>query len=356
MPIEVKWVHTPDWLTRLLPGKVLGMANYCLWHLRAAQVLRRHERSFEVDAVHHVTWASDSLPSALIASRAPVRIWGPVGGSTRTPLGLYRYLTVRGRLGEVIRDVMNGSFRRTTGWWSARRATLVVALNEDVARRWRRGRTPVVVESNIALDRVQLDEASSHPPDLRAGGYRVALFVGRLIPWKGLLLAVESLRFAPDWKLVIFGEGPDRKAAEGLAESLGVRDRLDFRGYVPRNDVLGAFRAADALFFPSFHDSAGWAVGEASSLGCPVICLDAGGPALQAGDNGYVVPIRPESSLAERLGVRLRDLPLRGAPALHLESDRLQAVLHDWYSGVVPPECAQAPGAYLADSGRRRAG
>ena len=35
---------------------------------------------------------------------------------------------------------------------------------------------------------------------------RVALFVGRLIPWKGLLLAVESLKYAPDWKLVVLGE------------------------------------------------------------------------------------------------------------------------------------------------------
>ena len=237
---------------------------------------------------------------------------------------------------------MNGSLRWTTGWWTARRSTLVVALNEDVERRWSRGRNRVLVESNIALDPVQLQELSANAPDLRAGGYRVALFVGRLIPWKGLLLAVESLRFAPRWKLVIFGEGPDRKAAEDLADRLGLRDRLDFRGHVSRNEVLGAFGEADALLFPSFHDSAGWAVGEASSLGCPVICLDAGGPALQAGCNGHVVAIHPEATLAERLGIRLRDLPPRGEPDLRMSSSRLDAVLQDWYSAQPSPERAEA--------------
>ena len=87
MPISVRWVDTPDWLARLFPGKVLGMARYCLWHAQTALALRRYERDFEVDAVHHVTWASDSLPSALIASKAPIRIWGPVGAARGRPLG-----------------------------------------------------------------------------------------------------------------------------------------------------------------------------------------------------------------------------------------------------------------------------
>src|SRR6202042_3233307 len=116
----------------------------------------------------------------------------------------------------------------------ARHATLLVALNQDVEARWRSGPTPVVVESNTALEEGELHVDDSPERAGDAGGERLALFIGRLIPWKGLLLAVESLRHAPGWRLVVLGEGPDRARAEVLAARLGVADRLEFRGLVPR--------------------------------------------------------------------------------------------------------------------------
>jgi glycosyltransferase involved in cell wall biosynthesis len=299
--------------------------------------LRRYERHHQVDVVHHVSWASDSLPSGMLASKAPVRIWGPVGGCTRTTRGLHRYLTPKGTAGEIVRQVMNGSLRVTIGRLVGKRATLVVALNDDVERYWRRYSTPVVVESNTALSVEELRPsapagvpANTRPaPD--ADGYRMAVFAGRLIPWKGLLLAVESLQHAPGWRLVVYGEGPERDRATDLAARLGVSDRLEFRGAVPRAEVFEAFRTADALLFPSFHDSAPWAVGEAATLGCPVICLDAGGPARQAGRNAHVVPIAPEDTLAERIGKRLNGLDGRGEPDDSLLASRLPSILDAWY-------------------------
>jgi glycosyltransferase involved in cell wall biosynthesis len=335
-PINVRFVDQPAWMAALLRFRVLGMIKYCAWQAQAAWVLRRFERHNNVDAAHHVSWASDSLPSALLASRAPLRVWGPVGGCTRTTPGLYRYLTTAGKAGEVVRDVMNGALRLTTGRWLARHATLVVALNDDVERYWSRLSTPVAVESNTVLRPEELETASASPTGDQhpepCDGYRVAVFVARLIPWKGLLLAVESLSHAPGWKLVVLGDGPDRERAWALAQRIGVGDRLEFRGNVPRQEVFAAFRMADALLFPSFHDSAPWSVGEASSLGCPVICLDAGGPSRQAGRNAHVVPRRPEKSLAERIGEALRSLPGRGSPDDHLSADRLPGILSDWYS------------------------
>jgi glycosyltransferase involved in cell wall biosynthesis len=157
------------------------------------------------------------------------------------------------------------------------------------------------------------------------------LFVGRLIPWKGLLLAVDSLEFAPDWRLVVLGDGPDRALAEARAARLGVGDRLEFRGLVSRDEVLRSYRRADALLFPSFHDSAPWAVGEATSLGCPVVCLDVGGPALQAGRNAHIVKIEPAGTLPQRIGARLQELPVARYPDDHLLRDRLPVILRSWY-------------------------
>jgi glycosyltransferase involved in cell wall biosynthesis len=43
---------------------------------------------------------------------------------------------------------------------------------------------------------------------------------------------------------------------------------------------------ADVLLFPSFHDSGGWVVAEALRVGCPVLCLDLGGPPNLVGATG----------------------------------------------------------------------
>ncbi len=325
------FVDPPLWLIPLFKGKVLGTLQYCVWQALAGRAIRRYERDHVVDAVHHLTWASDSLPSALLASHAPVRVWGPVGGVTRTARGLYRYLTPRGKLNEIVRGIMNGIIRATWGTWLARHATLVVALNQDVEARYRSGPTPVIVASNMALESDEVQAAQAPAPS-NASDHRVALFVGRLVPLKGLVLAVQSLQHAPNWKLVVLGDGPERSRAMELATRIGVEDRLLFRGEVPRGKVLAAFATADALLFPSFHDSGPWAVGEATSMGCPVVCLDTGGPALQAGRNAHVVTIEPAATLPQRIGARLEGLSGRGVPDDTLRADRIPGVLKAWYS------------------------
>ena len=90
-----------------------------------------------------------------------------------------------------------------------------------------------------------------------------------------------------------------------------------------------------AFSLPSFHDSAPWAVGEATAQGCPVICLDVGGPWLQAGRNAHVVPMVPHGSLPRRMGETLQNLAADGVPDDHLLADRLPALLQSWYSGNI---------------------
>jgi glycosyltransferase involved in cell wall biosynthesis len=335
LAIAVHWLDTPAWLRPLVRGKIFGTINYCAWQAMASVMVRRLERRLPVDVVHHVTFASDSLPSALLASRAPIRVWGPVGGAGRSTVRLYRYLTPRGIVYEMVRGVSNWILRATSGRLVARHATLIAALNNDVRDHWRRGRTPVVVQSNTALDPSEIGSARPRRESLGVADHRSALFVGRLIPLKGLRLAVESLRYAPDWKLVVLGEGPDGVPASKLAARLGVADRIEFRGLVPRSDVLQALQTADCLLFTSLHDSSPWAVGEASAQGCPVICLDTGGPPLQAGRNAHVVPIAPERSLPRRIGESLQNLAGEGVPDDHLLADRIPALLETWYSGNV---------------------
>jgi glycosyltransferase involved in cell wall biosynthesis len=92
----------------------------------------------------------------------------------------------------------------------------------------------------------------------------------------------------------VAGDGPERESLEALARELGIQDRVDFLGRVPRPRVLELCRSHDAFIFPSLHDSGGIAVLEAMYLGLPVVCLDLGGPAVSVDDAG--IRIKCENS------------------------------------------------------------
>jgi glycosyltransferase involved in cell wall biosynthesis len=199
-------------------------------------------------------------------------------------------------------------------------------MNDDVARRFRKARA-VVVEPNFALTDGELVERAT-----TAGSGRTAIFVGRLVPWKGARIAIAALARpeAREWRLEFYGGGPDRPYLEHLAAGLGVADRVEFRGRVTRPEVLDAMARADAFVFPSLHDSAGWAVGEASSIGCPVVCLDIGGPPLLADVNARTVPV--DQDLVAGVARRLQECESRpGTPTRRWSVDRLPALTAKWY-------------------------
>ena len=234
-------------------------------------------------------------------------------------------------MAELARVVTTSVFRVVFGSLAARRSTLLLALNPDVERRFRRYHARISVQSNTALPPGLLSSLDAHRAT--SGTRPIAVYAGRLLPWKGLRAAIRCLQYASDWTLIIFGEGPDKAPLLALAHRLGVEARVQLRGTATRRDVMNAMAAADAFLFPSFHDSAGAAAAEASALGCPVICLDLGGPPLQAGRNAHVVRALPARTLPKRLASALADVAGHGAPDNHLGAERLSDLLRQYYSG-----------------------
>jgi glycosyltransferase involved in cell wall biosynthesis len=154
-----------------------------------------------------------------------------------------------------------------------------------------------------------------------------------MIPWKGLLIAISVLARpeAANWELRVIGDGPDWRRAERLAEELGVRDRVEFVGQLPREEVLAAFLRADAMLAPAMREAAGWAVAEALASGCPVVCIDRAGPSvIVAPEDGAVVPW--QGDVVGGLAKGLASLKGRIDPVNRWAPERLPNVLATWYS------------------------
>lgn len=76
-------------------------------------------------------------------------------------------------------------------------------------------------------------------------------------------------------KLLLVGDGPDRRLAEKACRDLGIEDRVIFTGKIVGTDQV--LKMCDAFLLPSETESFGLAALEAMAEGVPVISSDTGG-------------------------------------------------------------------------------
>ncbi len=324
VPLEL-----PNWLLSMRRRPADVYWYYPLWQGLARRTARRLHAELSFDVIHHLTFATDWMPAGVVEKSSAKVIWGPVGGSTTAPLSMAHWLGPRGLMAELVRRAYTGLRRRTIGRKLAQSADLMVAQNNEEAEAFRRYAREIVVQPNVAISRF----TASGPYEPFAFGVKTALFVGRLIPWKGVLLAISALARpeAANWELRVIGDGPDWGRAERLALQLGVRDRVEFMCQLPREEVLAAMFRADALLAPALREAAGWAVTEALASGCPVVCLDRGGPSVIVGpDEGVAVPW--QGDVVAELARGLASLRGRITPVDRWGPDRLPDILATWYS------------------------
>ncbi len=106
------------------------------------------------------------------------------------------------------------------------------------------------------------------------------VFVGQLIPEKGVDLLIEAVRrisSSTEHRLLlkVAGAGHQRNALERLAMEV-LPGKVEFLGQV--EDVPALFRSADLAVFPSrWEEAFGLVVAEAMACGTPVVASDAGG-------------------------------------------------------------------------------
>lgn len=148
------------------------------------------------------------------------------------------------------------------------------------------------------------------------------LFVGLLTETKGLMILLEACerlaKEGKDFDLEIVGEFVDQsfeQKARGFAADSALRDDVRWSGMLVHERKELAYSRADIFCFPTFVDSETLplVVLEAMRASLPVVATRWRGipEMVEEGHNGYLVPPRDSSALAERLRRLLDDEPLR---------------------------------------------
>lgn len=237
---------------------------------------------------------------------------GPVGWWLKKTMGLPYIVSLQGGdvpgfMGEELALYHRISGPIISGVW--REAHTVIANSRGLAdlARQHTPDTPIgMIPAGADLDAVV---PPTHPT--LEGPLRL-LFVGRLVNQKGLdvlFKALATMKDHTDWSLTIAGEGPLKDELALASYSLGINDRVVFRGWLERDHIPAVYEQADVFVLPSRDEGMPNAMLEAMAAGLPVIGSRVAGleEVILDGETGLLVPPEDADALAQALRTLIED-------------------------------------------------
>lgn len=315
---------------RLVRGAVYGHLNSQPLTLTLPGLIRREVARLKPDLVHL------HLPNPLAAAA-----WltvGAVPSADLPPLAVWYHADItRQKVGRLlVHPVVRACLARAAGI-SVSSTTL--AGSSPVLGPWREkvGVIPFGIES----DPWMTVEPSHDGP---------FLFVGRLVPYKGLEILLAAMSRLPEAEVVIVGEGPLLGSLGALAAKLGIEERIHFVGPKDAAQVAEHMARARALVLPSVDSSEtfGLVQLEAMAAGVPVVASDLPTGVREVGEPGrtcLLVPPNDPEALGRALGGLMNDRDkvrrMGAAGRLRFEERYTRGLMIDrlltWYTSLLNP-------------------
>ena len=152
------------------------------------------------------------------------------------------------------------------------------SLKEDTQRLFNTQKEIKVIPNFIDIDRYKTNFNASDRDLLAQPNERVITHVSNFRPVKRISDVIEvfyRVQIEVPSKLMMVGEGPERKKADRLCKSYGIEDKVVFLGNSNEVDKILCF--SDLFLLPSQTESFGLAALEAMASGVPVISSNSGG-------------------------------------------------------------------------------
>lgn len=311
------WHYRPDDRWRRIEAsaaKPLMNLAYQGWLGAAARLARDLCTRHRYDLVHLITYVGFRFPGRFYRLGVPF-VWGPIGGLENTP---WRFLGVMGWDGALFfagRNLINTAQKallpgpRQAMRVAGARGGLIAAtagIKREIAH-WYGQRSTVICEIGPPAD-CAADCAQRAP-----GAPLQIAWSGQHLPGKALPLLLRGLAgLAPDrldWRLTVMGTGPLTGKWQALAQRLGIDDRIEWTGQLPRALAVRRMHAAHVFAITSLKDLTSTVLLEALSQGVPVVCPDHCGFAnVVDASCGVKVPLQTPAQLARDLAAAIAAL------------------------------------------------
>jgi len=165
------------------------------------------------------------------------------------------------------------------------------------------------------------------------------LYVGRLSREKNVFYLLEIMRVLKEEnfpvRLVLVGKGELRKELEEKAHLKGLDEELIFTGFLPKEDLLSAYREADIFILPSLYELQSIVVLEAMAMGKAILVAkntqSAACEMIKEGVNGYTFDLKDPFDAANKIKFilshpSLKDSMQKASLALAKEHDITESI------------------------------
>lgn len=304
---------------------------YRQWHRDALKLAKSLHADVGFNLTHQLTMVGYREPGFLWEMDLPF-VWGPVGGMGYFP---WRFLGSVGAYGgayycayNVYNWVQVRLLRRPRIAAKCAGAGLVAATSENKLAAYRYWDADSIVIPEVGLPR----EVAKTPQKRSAGEPLKIVWSGLHTPRKALNIGLKALAQIPaetKWELHVLGAGVQTEKWKKLARSLGIEERCQFHGFVPRENALEIMQTSHVFLMTSLRDLTASVTIEALSLGLPVVCPDHCGFTDVVTDScGIRVPVISPAQLESGIAEAIQRLELDEEMRLRLANGALTRAKH----------------------------
>jgi glycosyltransferase involved in cell wall biosynthesis len=208
-------------------------------------------------------------------------------------------------------DFQDSKFRSIMRRWMARGTDAFIA-NSEAAKNYLVNALGVAadrvfVRTYLVPDAVALQRRAQDTQfDLADVKRPVFLYVGQLIERKGVRLLLEACQLLKhrgfdQFTVLIVGDGNQRDELKAYVEDHGLKDYVEWAGWVEYGKLGPYFQQSDVFVFPTYEDVWGMVVLEAMVFGKPVLCSKGANSyeMVAPGENGYIFEPRNVEEVAD---------------------------------------------------------
>jgi len=174
-----------------------------------------------------------------------------------------------------------------------------------------------VIYNRVDLENIRfLSTKTVNKPWFNGKSTLIIIAVGRLAEQKGFPFLIQAFSMVEkdieQARLVIVGEGDERKNMEGLITKLGLKDKVALMGY--QQNPYKFISKSDVFVLSSLYEGFPNVLMEAIACDVPVVatrCPSGPEEIIIDGVNGYLVPVGDVDALSDVISKLLKDASLR---------------------------------------------
>jgi len=272
---------------------------FILWQLGIYLKYKKYIKNNNFDYVHHITFVSLRFPSFLgLASKN--FIFGPVSGGEYVPIRYRKYFTIKEHIKEILRDISNFYIKFSPLLNLTFLTSNKIIVNNELTKRllpsiyYKKIKIIPTISINLKKLKYNYKYKKTNSP------FKIC-FVGRPYGWKGIYLAIESIKklfkLNKNINFIIVCNKNLNSNFKKLIKKKKINNITKIKNNMSRSNLINFFKTCDLNLFPSFRDSGGFVVIESQISNTPSLVLDISGSSYYVNKNGIKIKTSNKSFL-----------------------------------------------------------